>query len=113
EGSTSRAPTTGVPSKDRLHPASATRMARSAITRLTYPIFHRRADRGDKPRVLALQLGLLQCSRAAGAPSRQPRRGLIQTGFPSRVFAMRRSSPVYNSRSHHRDYLLETHTRFA
>ena len=28
---------------------------------------------------------------AAGAPSRTPRRGLIQTGFPSRVVAMRRS----------------------
>ena len=29
--------------------------------------------------------------RAAGAPPRTPRRGLIQTGFPSRAFAMRRS----------------------
>ncbi len=34
------------------------------------------------------------CPRAAGAPPRTPRRGLIQTGFPSRVFAMRRSSPL-------------------
>jgi len=37
-----------VQSTDRVHPASATRTARSAITRLTYPIFHRRADHGGK-----------------------------------------------------------------
>src|SRR4051812_47000665 len=43
--------------------------------------------------VLASQPSLIQWARAAGAPSRQPRRGLIQTGFPSRVFAMRRSRP--------------------
>ncbi|TXI41889.1 MAG: hypothetical protein E6Q56_02485 [Mycobacterium sp.] len=33
--------------------------------------------------------------RAAGAPPRTPRRGLIQTGFPSRVFAM---PPVFPTR---------------
>ena len=65
------------------------------------------------PGVLALQTGLLQWSGAAGAPSWQPRRGLIQTGFPSRVLAMRRSSPVYNSRSNPNDYLLEIHARLT
>jgi hypothetical protein len=45
------------------------------------------------PGVLASQVPLIQWARAAGSASRQPRRGLIQTGFPSRVFAMRRSSP--------------------
>ena len=47
--------------------------------------------RPSRTAVLAPSPGAVECRRAAGAPPRTPRRGLIQTGFPSRALAMRRS----------------------
>jgi len=45
-----------------------------------------RIARPESVKVLASRARLIQWPSAAGAPSRTPRRGLIQTGFPSRVF---------------------------
>ena len=56
---------------------------------------------------LATVVGCSGCSFSAAAT------GSNQTGFPSRVVAMRRSSPVYNSRSNPNDYLLEIHARLT
>ena len=100
-GSTSRGPITAVPSRDRVHPASATRTARSAITRLTHPIFHRRADHGGKTSGFGLTAGLATvfacsgCSFSAAAtgsdPDRLPVAGVRDAPVESRLELPERS----------------------
>ena len=59
---------------------------------------------------------LIQCvhhvSGAAGAPSRQPRRGLIRPASRRGCSRCAGRESLFNSRSNHRDHLLETLTRF-